>query len=235
MIKDRQELLYEKFSKDAEENASTDGRKIPVTLKCEGCGAFHSEDVVKCGVCGAEADKLFPMNKDQFTPTDVEKKDSTTFTTFDSVEVNWTQEALDYLNEFPEGHVRKRAHAKIEKNARVQKIPSVSLSFAKEIINGKAFSVANGNGASAIETESKNGPDPDGFTWTPEATERLEQVPSGFMRDNTRTRVLDYARSIDETHITFDICVKGIQHSVEVMTEMIQNGATIEDFVPQKK
>jgi len=62
----------------------------------------------------------------------------TTFSTFDSVEVTWTQEALEALNEFPEGHVRRRAHARIEKNARIQKVNAVSLSFVNKILNERA-------------------------------------------------------------------------------------------------
>lgn len=246
MIKDRQELLYEKFKQDAEENAETDGRSVPNTLKCQGCGAYHAEDVIKCGVCGAEADQLIAIDKVQFQAGEEEMQDTTTVTTFDSVQVTWTQEALNFLNEFPEGHIRRRAHARIEKNARVQKVAEISLEFANQIINGKSANgngngdgKSNGNGNGAAETVSEpktqEEADADGFTWTQEALARLEQVPAGFMRDNTRGRVLDYARKNNETHITYDICVKGIEHSVEVMTEMIKNGATIEDFIPQKK
>ena len=258
MIKDRQEILYEKFKKDAEEHAETDGREVPVTLKCGGCGAYHPSDVVKCSVCGAGAELLVAVDKDQYAPSAEEGKDTTTVTTFDSVQVTWTQEALDFLEEFPEGHIRRRAHARIEKNARVQKVAEVSLEFAKQIINGKAVTeksepVSNGNGNGSNGNYSdKNGgtatqvapadvtaaeglePDVDGFTWAPEAVARLEQVPKGFMRDNTRSRVIDFAKKENITHITYETCVKGIEYSVQVMSEMIQNGATIEDFLPGK-
>ena len=244
MIKDRQEMLYEKFKQDAETHADTDGRKVPGTLKCQGCGAYHGEDVVKCGVCGAGSEKLIPVDKVQYEPTEQEKKETTTVTTFDSVQVTWTQDALDFLNQFPEGHIRRRAHARIEKNARVQKISQISLEFARQIIQGKTPEKSNGNGngngeqaeAPAAETQAAEAPADSGeFTWSPEALARLEQVPKGFMRDNTQSRILDYAREQGVTHITYDICVKGIEHSVQVMTEMIQNGATLEDFLPQKK
>ncbi len=256
MIKDRQEILYEKFKKDAEDHAETDGRAVPVTLKCDGCGAYHPSDVVKCSVCGADVEKLIPVDMDQYTPSEEEKKDTTTVTTFDSVKVTWTQEALDFLEEFPEGHIRRRAHARIEKNARVQKVAEVSLEFAKQIVNGKAV-IENSNGSSEKSPAVGNGstgsggastqvapadvvadpsihPDEDGYTWEPEAIARLEQVPKGFMRDNTRSRVIDFAKKENVTHITYDTCVKGIEYSVQVMSEMIQNGATIEDFLPGK-
>jgi len=251
MIKDRQEMLYEKFKEDAEEHAETDGREVPTTLKCGSCGAYHPADVVKCSVCGATGETLNPVDMGKFTPSEEEKQDTTTVTTFDSVKVTWTQEAINFLEEFPEGHIRRRAHARIEKNARVQKVQEVSLEFAKEIINGKAIkgketNGSNGNGAENGKNEEQpvvadssdiipGKPDVDGYTWEQEAIARLEQVPKGFMRDNTRTRVIDFAKKENITHITYDTCVKGIEYSVQVMSEMIQNGATIEDFIPQKK
>ena len=158
-------------------------------------------------------------------------------TTFDSVQVTWTQEAINFLNEFPEGHIRRRAHARIEKNARVQKVSHVSLEFARQIIHGKAAEEkSNGNGHQepVAKSDETTPAESNGFTWSPEAEARLEQVPKGFMRDNTRSRVLDYAREQGVSHITYDICIKGIEHSVQVMTDMIQNGATLEDFLPQK-
>ncbi len=75
-----------------------------------------------------------------------EQSDSTTVTTFDSVQVTWTQDALDYLNQFPEGHIRRRAHARIEKNARVQKVSTISVAFAKDLLND-AGQVLVGGGA----------------------------------------------------------------------------------------
>ncbi|MFQ5483307.1 MAG: PCP reductase family protein, partial [Nitrospinaceae bacterium] len=250
MIKDRQEMLYEKFKSDAEKHSETDGREVPATLKCRNCGAFHAEDVVKCGVCGAGVDQLTTIDKKQFAAGDEEKKDTTTVTTFDSVEVTWTQEALNFLNEFPEGHIRRRAHARIEKNARVQKVSEVSLEFARQIVQGKSVSKTNGNGDAKDNALSGRGekasidasagsefgpPDEDGYTWAPEAVIRLEQVPKGFMRDNTRSRVIDYARKKEISHIDYDACVKGIEYSVQIMSDMIKSGASLEDFLPDKK
>ena len=64
---------------------------------------------------------------------------------------------------------------------------------------------------------------------------RIEQVPKGFMRDNTSSRVLDYAHSVGVSEINLEICLKGIEESVKVMTKMVEDGATLEDFLPQQK
>ena len=226
------------------------------TLKCNECGTIVPEDVVKCGVCGAGAESLFAMDKSGFQAGTEEKSDSTTVTTFDSVQVTWTQDALDYLNQFPEGHIRRRAHARIEKNARVQKVATISVAFAKDLLNDNGVEskepTGNGNGHKAEPTEGfkaygellkfegKNFSkgieiDPTQYFWSDEAIGRVKKVPKGFMRDNTMERVLDYAHSQNTNHISLEFCEKGIEESVKVMNELVKNGATLEDFLPQKK
>ena len=252
MIEDRQRGLEAKF---AEEVDKVQDQK---TLKCNECGTVVAEDVVKCSVCGAGAESLFAMDKSGFKADNEEQNDSTTVTTFDSVQVIWTQDALDYLNQFPEGHIRRRAHARIEKNARVQKVSTISVAFAKDLLNeketGKEAVKDNGNDHKTGEApaegfksygeleafEGKNFSkgaeiDPTQFFWADDAIGRIENVPQGFMRDNTMERVLDYAHSINAYQISLEICEKGIEESVKVMNEMVKNGATLEDFIPQKK
>ncbi len=252
MIEDRGRAMEAKF---AEEVAKVQDQK---TLKCNECGSIVEEDVVKCGVCGAGAESLFQMDKSGFQASDEEKSDATTVTTFDSVQVTWTQDALDYLNQFPEGHIRRRAHARIEKNARVQKVSTISVAFAKVLLNEKPTekesTKGNGNGHKVVVVpeegfksygelepfEGKNFSkgieiDPTQYFWSDDAIGRIENVPKGFMRDNTMERVLDYAHSQNTNQISLEFCEKGIEESVKVMNEMVKNGASLEDFLPQKK
>ena len=72
------------------------------------------------------------------------------------------------------------------------------------------------------------------FNWSPEALERLERVPKGFMRDNTRNRVMAWCSQNDIKDISLDVCETGIKESVKLMEDAIKNGATLEDFLPQK-
>ena len=200
------------------------------------------------------------MDKSEFQADSLEQKESQTVTTFDSVQITWTKDALDYLNQFPEGHIRRRAHARIEKNARVQKITTISVAFAKNLLNDKdaepeesVEEKGNGHGHEAAATpaagfktygelekfEGKNFSigieiDPGQFFWADEAIARIDKVPQGFMRDNTMERVLDYAHSVKAHQISLEICEKGIEESIKVMNEMVKNGATLEDFLPQK-
>ena len=137
MIEDRQQRMERKFAEEVEK-VQAEAAEVEKTLKCSKCSTYLGEGTVKCGVCGAEGDALVLVNKADYQPDEKEKSDSTTVTTFDSVQVTWTQDALEFLEQFPEGHVRRRAHARIEKNARIQKIETISQAFASKIINEKA-------------------------------------------------------------------------------------------------
>jgi len=223
-----------------EEMAEAHSGKAPeeVTLKCTSCNTYHKGDVVKCSVCDAGAERLLPVNKEEFEATEAEAQESTTFTTLpDGVEVSWTQEALDRLNEFPQGHLRRKAHARVEKNARVQKVGTVSLAFLDKILNEKIIkneSVAKEEIPGDILSIGA-ALNVDDFNWSPEALERLERVPQGFMRDNTQNRVMAWCSQNDIQDISLDVCEEGIRESVKMMEDAIKNGAGLEDFIPQKE
>jgi nucleotide-binding universal stress UspA family protein len=229
-----------------EEMAEAHAGKAPeeITLKCTSCNTFYKGDVVKCTVCNAGAERLLPVNKEEFEATEAEAKDSTTFTTLpDGVQVSWTQEALDRLNSFPQGHLRRKAHARVEKNARVQKVNKVTVAFLDKILNEKIVKdTDNGNGNGNGASDGIPGDilslgaslDVKDFNWSPEALERLERVPKGFMRDNTQNRVMAWCSQNDIKDISLDVCEEGIRESVKLMEDAIKNGAGLEDFIPQK-
>lgn len=208
--------------------------KADVRLKCGDCGAVMVSNAVKCGVCNAGVERLLPV--DQQDSNAKSEGEITKVAAFDSVELNWTQEALDRLNQFPDGHVRRKARARIEKNARVQKIMTITLAYMNNILSEKVEPKnGNGNGKSHEEGNGEH-PASSGadFNWTPEATARLERIPAGFMRDSTLKRVLEYATSIDAKDITLAVAEAGIEESKKMMAAAIANGATIEDFLPKK-
>jgi len=223
-----------------EEMAEAHAGKPPeeITLKCTSCNTFYKGDVVKCTVCNAGPERLLPVNKEEYEATEAEAKDSTTFTTLpDGVQVSWTQEALDRLNAFPQGHLRRKAHARVEKNARVQKINTVSAAFLDKILNEKINKDEN------VAKEGIPGDilsigvalNQEDFNWSPEALERLERVPQGFMRDNTQNRVMAWCSQNDIQDISLEVCEEGIRESVKMMEDAIKNGAGLEDFIPQKE
>ena len=187
-------------------------------------------DAIKCGVCDAGPLSLKPIDMEEFAIDPEEEGGIGFVSSFAEKEIKWTQHAWNILDNYSESHFRRKAQARVEKNARVQNITTVSVAFVNSIFNerttAKGSDIGNGNGNGLID-ESK-------FTWTPEATARVEKVPQGFMSDNTVKRVLEYAISVDATNITIEVCELGIEASIKVMAEAVANGATIEDFLPKK-
>ncbi len=223
MIEDRQRGMEIKFAEELEKQGKT--------LQCTKCNSVMPGDVVKCIVCDATSKDFIVIDKSEFEPGAEEKKDVKTFTTFDSVEVNWTQEALDKLDGYPAGHVRNRARARLEKTARVQKVTAISAAFFNKILEEKSNSnkMRGANGGNGADQAG------DGFIWTAEATARLDKIPAGFMRDSTLGRVRDYAKSINVKEITLAIAEEGIEESKKIMADLVANGATLDDFLPPKK
>jgi nucleotide-binding universal stress UspA family protein len=84
----------------------------------------------------------------------------------------------------------------------------------------------NGNGnadhTSTESSEAKATPSP--YTWTPEALERLERAPEGFMRDCTRALIHKHADKIGVTLITLDVAHEGIEQAKDYMKEAMTTG-----------
>jgi hypothetical protein len=131
-----------------EDGRNSNGAQVAdVTFQCKHCKTFMEGDVIKCYVCGSEGESLVPVWKEGFKPDEKEMASVQNVTTFDDMTVQWTQDALDKLEEYPEGHVRRRAQARVEKNARIQKIDTISASFLDTILNEKIVKKASKNKA----------------------------------------------------------------------------------------
>jgi nucleotide-binding universal stress UspA family protein len=216
-----------------EDGRNSNGAQVAnVTFQCKHCHTFMEQDVIKCFVCGAEGESLAPVWKEGFKPEEKEKDSIQKVTTFDDITVQWTQDALDRLEEYPDGHVRRRAQARVEKNARIQNIETISASFLNQVLNDKIVQKNDKN--EALNDYMDDAPEQIDYTWSAKAIERLELVPAGFMRENTKNRVLSYAESHNIKEITLQVCEDGIRDSVKMMEEAIANGATLEDFLPKK-
>jgi hypothetical protein len=203
-----------------------------ITFQCKHCNTFMASDVIKCFVCGAVGASLVPVYKEGFKPDEKEMTGVKQMTTFDDIKVQWTEDALQKLEEYPEGHIRRRAQARVEKNARVQNIETVSVAFLDQILNEKIIKIPQKN--KALDNYMDEEPKLTDFIWTEKANKRLELVPKGFMRDNTQNRVMAYAHDKNIKEITLEVCEAGIRDSVKMMEEAIANGASLEDFLPKK-
>ncbi len=92
--------------------------------------------------------------------------------------------------------------------------------------NGNGNGNGNGNAhANHAPVESQETAKPQSpYTWTPEALERLERAPEGFMRDCTRALIHKHADKIGATLITLDVAHEGIEQAKDYMKEAMTTG-----------
>ena len=211
-----------------------------MTYVCSECGyAARDFEPVECAVCGASAEAFQKLDKgaiESLVPLEggVEEE-----ATFDDVKLKWTKEARETLRQVPDGYQMRRAKAQIEKNARVKKIPTITLDMVLAVIGdtldatqhlsepGTLKSTTDGPGdrdAASKPAMAELVKDGD-FLWTPDALARLNRVPEGFMRTRTKDRVEDAARKHNTTLITLEITEEGIAEGVKMMEEMLRQQA----------
>ena len=105
-----------------------------IKVKCTVCGAVMGGDAIKCGVCNASSERLLPIAETKIK-TDLEKEGGvSTVPSFDLKSFAWTHKALKRLEIFPQGHIRQKAQARIEKSARLHSISIITIDFLNEII-----------------------------------------------------------------------------------------------------
>jgi hypothetical protein len=130
-----------------------------------------------------------------------------------------------------DAYLRRRAKARIEKYARSKKIPVITCQLALPMIEETVGREKLGAGWDTLLARTKFEPaqTPAGetatasspFTWTEDATVRLNRVPAGFMRDMTREEIEKVATDKGVTTIDLAVCEEGIGHARETMNEVI--------------
>ena len=58
--------------------------------------------------------------------------------------------------------------------------------------------------------------------WTEDAAKRLNRVPQGFMRDNTKSKIEEYAQKVKASTITLEVAEGGIVEARKIMEEMMK-------------
>lgn len=156
------------------------------------------------------------LDKSMIETIAAQEGETTEEQTFDGVALKWTEEAKKSLWILKDAYLRRRAKARIEKTARVQKIGTITRDFVLPIIRETA---------GILSKLEDGGPGNGHLTWTDEAAARLAKVPSGFMRDMTRDRIEQIAREKGATAIDLALVEEGIEQGKKMMTEMISNYA----------
>lgn len=210
------------------------------TFICRKCGVTSAEpDPVRCGVCGSES---FEQITEEMLDRIAEMEGGLEVeTTYDGRKLKWTADARLALKTIEDAYRRRRAKARIEKKARMSKLPTVTFEFARVMIEEEtgepvtieareAAAEANGNGAAAesladerklVARDDDRVPLLSTFGWTAEATERILRVPAGFMRDRTQERVELVAREKHVARIGIKTVEEGIALGRELMEQMI--------------
>ena len=142
---------------------------------------------------------------------------------FDGFKVKWTAEAKDVLSRVPKGYERRRVKARIEKIARIQRLPSITRQFADDNLDEAYAPVAE----IVSDTVPVASPKPVAngettLTWTDEAVERMERVPAGFMRMLAKTKVEEFARKIRAETITKDVVEGGLVDARLMMDQALK-------------
>jgi len=202
------------------------------TAICSICGytVKGPNPVVTCPVCRAGADKFQIISKDVVEAIATQEGGIEEEESMPGVQVKWSADARDALREVTDAYLRRRAKARIEKYARSRKIPVITCQIALPMIEETVGRDKLGAGWDTLLARTKfepaQAPAPASagdsrFSWTEDATTRLNRVPAGFMRDMTREEVEKTAGEKGVTTIDLAVCEEGIGHARETMNEVI--------------
>ena len=143
---------------------------------------------------------------------------------FDGFKVKWTAEAKEVLARVPKGYERRRVKARIEKMARIQRLPSITREFADANLDEAYAPVAEIVSDTALTLPSPKGGGESSvpLVWTDDAVERMERVPPGFMRMLARTKVEEFAHKIRAQSITRDVVEGGLVDARLMMDQALK-------------
>ncbi len=105
------------------------------TYICGECGyAARNVLPVACPVCHSGPERFTLIDKRLIESTAAQEGPISEEETFDGVKVKWTEEAKKLLWTMTDAYARRRAKARIEKMARVQRLPAITVDFANPIV-----------------------------------------------------------------------------------------------------
>ena len=201
------------------------------TYVCRECGyAARDVEPVVCPVCHGPAGGFQKIDKQAIENLAPLEGDIDEERTFDNLKLKWTSEAKQALHGVPSGYQRRRARAQIEKSVRVRKLPTITrelvLELAGDIIEETKNLEERGRlkkEMSGTESVLEQHVIQDGnFRWSASAVARLNRVPEGFMRDQTKERIENCAKTKSVDFINLEIAEEGIAESRNIMAETIR-------------
>jgi hypothetical protein len=156
---------------------------------------------------------------------------------YDGRKLTWTRDAKRALWTMQDAYKRRRVKARVEKAARLRRLSSVTLEFARGMIEeetgapvvlpaedavAEATAPSVADGKRLIARDAKKNPLFSELDWASDAIERILRVPAGFMRDRTQRRVEELARERALRLVDLGTVEAGIEDGRKAMEEMIK-------------
>ncbi len=208
----------------------------PVSM-CKSCGVAATQSgAVKCTVCGATDFEV--ISQEMIEKIAAAEGGLEEETTYDGRKLRWSEDARKGLWTMKNAYQRRRVKARVEKRARMTKLDTITLEFARQVIEEEtgtplqigsaAAQVAAAENAAAapgeaklIARDDKKNPLISTFDWSTEAAQRILRVPAGFMRNKTQERVEEIARERALTAIDLGLVEEGIEIGKQIMAQVI--------------
>jgi Zn finger protein HypA/HybF involved in hydrogenase expression len=216
----------------------------PVSM-CRSCGVAATQSgAVKCTVCGStDFDVISQEMIEKIAAVEGGLEEETTY---DGRKLRWTEDARKGLWTMKNAYQRRRVKARVEKSARMRRLDTITLEFARQVIEeetGAPLDIQapsadmtratdttpaqekNGAGAASeaklIARDERKNPLISRFEWTNDAAQRILRVPAGFMRNKTQERIEALARERAAMTIDLGLVEEGIEIGKKMMAEMI--------------
>jgi nucleotide-binding universal stress UspA family protein len=203
----------------------------PVSM-CKSCGVAATQSgAVKCTVCGATDFEV--ISQEMIEKIAAAEGGLEEETTYDGRKLRWSEDARKGLWTMKNAYMRRRVKARVEKRARMTKLDTITLEFARAVIEEEtgtpleiqsapapAASTSAGD-AKLVARDDKKNPLISTFEWAQDATQRILRVPAGFMRNKTQERIEGLARERALTTIDLGLVEEGIEIGKKIMAEVI--------------
>ena len=182
----------------------------PVSM-CKSCGVAATQSgAVKCTVCGATDFEV--ISQEMIEKIAAAEGGLEEETTYDGRKLRWSEDARKGLWTMKNAYQRRRVKARVEKRARMTKLDTITLEFARQVIEEETGTPLRDRvrrrverlprkpprrqpgEAKLVARDDKKNPLISTFDWSAEAAQRILRVPAGFMRNKTQERVEGLAR-----------------------------------------
>ncbi|HVF02287.1 MAG TPA: universal stress protein, partial [Rubrobacteraceae bacterium] len=223
--------------------------------ECDVCRYVAKGMPAKCPVCGSDPTHFHAVDA-EITQADVSEGDLNLSEVYDGRELHWTDEAKALLDKLDEWQEQRRVKARVEKSALKKGYTTITLEYVEQQYReetGREAPKVTGGGCPVShakqQVEKTTGAKcpidrsafreadvlvPEGgskdFAWTPEAIERLERAPKGFMRNISRNMTENLARERGVTDIDLVLVEDSLSGARTTMEDVITGKVSIADL-----